>query len=121
MFSLLCAVWKWLAESADILLDLAVTGRAANNAFVIAIVSGLAIVRVAAFLLFVLPGLIWIWGKITYKEKHGTYEETHVRVGIIVLIIASIVFEIWAVPGRKGNADTNEETTVETRIETERG
>lgn len=121
MFSLLCAVWNWLAESADILLDLAVTGRDAHNAFVIAIVSGLALVRVAALLLLTVPPAVWLWGKITYKEKHGAYEETHVRVGIIVLIIASIVFEIWAVPGRKGDADTNEETAVETRIETERG
>lgn len=117
MFSLLCALWTWLAESADILLDLAVAGREANNAVVLAIVSGLAIVRVAALLLFVVPGLIWLWGKITYTEKRGAYEETHVRVGIIALIIVSIVFEIWAVPGRKSDA----ETAVETRIETERG
>ena len=116
MFSLLCAVWDWLAESADILLDLAVTGRAADNAFIIAIVSGLAIVRVAAFLLFVLPGLLFLVNLIIVRNKKSG-EILRVRVAAVVLIIASVVFEIWAVPGRNGDT----ETAVETRIETERG
>lgn len=117
MCSFLIAVWEWLAESADILLDLAVSGRAAHNVFIIAVVSGLAIVRVVAFLLFMIPGLLLLAKLIIVKDKRG--EILRVRAWVIVLIIASIVFEIWAVPGRKGDADT--ETAVETRIELQGG
>lgn len=120
MFSLLCAVWAWLAESADILLDLAIIGREAHNVFVIATVSGLAIIRLAALLLFTVPAVVWLYRKIVYTEKRGVHEETQVRVVLIVLIIASIAFEIFAVPTHKDGTDT--ETAVETRIvETERG
>ena len=117
MFNLLCAVWEWLAESADVLLDLAVTGREAHNVFVIAVVSGLAIVRVAALLLFVVPAICWLVNFLIIRDKRG--EILRVRVWAIVLIVASIIFEIWAVPGRKGDVDA--ETPVETRIVIERG
>lgn len=116
MFSLLCTVWAWVADSAAILLDLANAGRAEHNAFVIAVVSVLAIIRVAALLLFTVPAFVWLYRQIVYKVRR---DEIQVRVVILVIIVASIIFEIWAVPGRKGNADT--ETPVETRIETERG
>ena len=60
MFSLFCAVWAWLADSANILLDLANAGREAENPFVIAIVATLAVIRIAAFLIFTIPALVWL-------------------------------------------------------------
>ena len=108
MFSLLCTVFQWVAESADILLDLANAGRDAQNGFVIAIVSGLAIVRVAAFLLFVIPPAVFLWNLICKKGKN---EELRIRVVIIVLIVASVVFEIWASPARE--QDAGNETPTE--------
>ena len=110
MLSFLCAVWTWLAESADILLDLANAGRDANNAFVIAIVSGLAIIRVTAFLLFMVPPFAWLWRQIVYKDKLKR-GETQIRVAVIVLIVVSVVFEIWASPARKSGADAESPKT----------
>lgn len=119
MFSFLRVVWAWVAESAGILLDLANAGRAAHNFFVIAAVSGLAIIRVAALLLFMVPATYWLVNFIIVRDRKG--EVLRVRVWVIVLIIASIAFEIFAVPARKGDADTNTETAVETRVVIERG
>ena len=39
MYSLSSAVWAWLTDSANILLDLAVAGRDAKNPVVLAIVA----------------------------------------------------------------------------------
>ena len=105
MFSLSSAVWAWLAESANILMDLADAGRATDNAAAIAIAATLAVIRMAAFLIFTVPALLWlksqIWLTRERKYKDGWAEETSVRAFIIVLIIASIAFEIFVTPKRE--------------------
>ena len=117
MFSLLCAVWSWLTESADILLDLAVTGRDAHNAFVIAIVATLAVIRIAAVLIFTIPALVWlknqIWPTRERRHKDEWIEETGFRAFIIVLIIASIAFEAWVSPERKAATDAGNVPKIE--------
>ena len=105
MFSLFCAVWAWLTESANDLLDLANAGRDTNNIFVIAVVATLAIIRIAAFLIFTLPALGWlknqIWLKKERRRRDEWVEETSVRAFVIVLIVASVVFEIFVTPTRE--------------------
>ena len=105
MYSLSSAVWAWLTDSANILLDLAIAGRDAKNPVVLAIVATLAVIRIAAFLIFVFPALGWlkrqIWATKEWKHKDGRTEETSVRVFIIILIVASIAFEVWVSPERK--------------------
>ena len=105
MYSLSSAVWAWLTDSANILLDLAIAGRDAKNPFVIAIVATLAVIRIAAFLIFTFPALAWlkrqIWATKERKHKDGWTEETSIRVFIIILLVASIAFEVWVSPERK--------------------
>ena len=105
MYSLSRAVWAWLTESANILLDLAIAGRDAGNAVVIAIVATLAVIRIAAFLTFTIPALGWlkrqIWATKEHRHKDEWREETSIRVFIIILLVASIAFEIWVSPERK--------------------
>ncbi len=116
MFSLSSAVWAWLAESANILLDLANAGRDAENPFVIAIVATLAVIRIAAFLIFTIPALAWlksqIWPTRERKHKDEWIEETGFRAFIIALIIASIAFEAWVSPERKA-ADAGDAPKIE--------
>lgn len=117
MLSFLSAVWAWLAASANILLDLANAGRAANNAFVIAIVATLAVIRIAAFLLFTVPALLWlksqIWPTKERRHKDEWIEETGFRAFIIILIIASIAFEFWVSPERKAAPDAENTPQIE--------
>ena len=111
MFSLSSAVWAWLAESANILLDLANAGREAENPFVIAIVATLAVIRIAAFLIFTIPALVWlkrqIWPPRERRHKDEWIEETGFRAFIIALIIASVAFEVWVSPERKAAPDAD--------------
>ena len=117
MFSFLCAVWAWAAESANILLDLANAGRAAENPFVIAIVVILSVIRVAALLIFTIPALVWlknqIWVTRERRYKDGWIDETSMRRFIIVLLIASIAFEVWASPEWKEESDADNAPQVE--------
>ena len=117
MFSFLCAVWAWAAESANILLDLANDGRAAENPFVIAVVVILAVIRVAALLIFTIPALAWlknqIWVTRERRHKDGWIDETSVRAFIIVLIVVSIAFEVWVSPERKAATDADNAPQVE--------
>ena len=117
MFSFLCAVWAWAAESANILLDLANAGRAAENPFVIAIVVILSVIRVAALLIFTIPALVWlknqIWVTRERRYKDGWIDETSRRTFIIVLLIASIAFEIWVSPERETPPDAGNAPQVE--------
>lgn len=117
MFSFLCAVWAWTTESANLLLDLANAGRDAGNVFVIVIAALLAVIRIAALLIFTLPALGWlknqIWLTTERKHKDGWVEETSVRAFIIVLIIASIAFEFWVSPERKAAPDGNHTARIE--------
>ena len=99
-----CAVWAWVTESANLLLDLANSGRDAGNAFVLAIAAGLAIIRVAAFLILIVPAAAWIFEKI---QRETT------RAVAIFLIVVTVVFEIWASPTRKTDAP---ESAPETEI-----
>ena len=105
MLSLLCTVLKWLTDSANILLDLAVAGRDAKNPVVIAIAATLAVIRIAAFLIFMFPALGWlkrqIWVTKEHRHKDEWREETSIRVFIIILLVASIAFEVWVSPERK--------------------
>lgn len=109
MLSLSSAVWAWLADSANILLDLANAGREAQNPIVIAIVAALAVIRIAAFLIFMIPALVWlkrqIWPTRERRHKDEWIEETGFRAFIIALIIASIAFEAWVSPERKAAPD----------------
>ena len=117
MFSLLCAVWAWLTESANILLDLANAGRDAENPFVIAIVVILSVIRVAALLIFTIPALVWlknqIWVTRERRYKDGWIDETSMRRFIIVLLIASIAFEVWASPEWKEESDADNAPKIE--------
>lgn len=117
MFSLFCAVWAWLADSANILLDLANAGREAENPFVIAIVATLAVIRIAAFLIFTIPALVWlkrqIWPTRERRHKDEWIEETGFRAFIIVLIIASVAFEFWVSPERKAATDAGDAPKIE--------
>ena len=83
MFSLSSAVWAWLTDSANILLDLANAGREAENPVVLAIVAMLAIIRIAAFLIFTIPALVWlkrqIWPTRERRHKDEWIEETGFR------------------------------------------
>lgn len=105
MYSLSSAVWAWLTDSANILLDLAIAGRDAKNPVVLAIVATLAVIRIAAFLIFTFPALGWIknqiWLTTERKRKDEWVKETSVRAFVIILIIASIAFEVWVSPERK--------------------
>ena len=111
MFSLSRAVWAWAADSANILLDLANAGRAAKNPFVIAVVVTLAVIRVAALLIFTIPALVWlknqIWATRERRYRDGWIDETTMRTFIIVLIVASIAFEVWVSPERKAASDAD--------------
>lgn len=117
MCSFLYAVWAWAAESANILLDLANAGRAAENPFVIAIVVILSVIRVAALLIFTIPALVWIknqiWVTRERRYKDGWIDETSMRRFIIVLLIASIAFEVWASPEWKEESDADNAPQVE--------
>lgn len=117
MYSLSRAVWAWLTESANVLLDLAIAGRDAENLFVIAIVATLAVIRIAAFLIFTFPALAWvkkqIWLTTERKRKDEWVQETSVRAFIIILIIVSIAFEIWVSPERKATPDADNTPRIE--------
>ena len=117
MFSLSSAVWAWLADSANILLDLANAGRDAENPFVIAIVATLAVIRIAAFQIFTIPALVWlknqIWVTKERRHKDGWIDETSVRAFVIVLIIVSIAFEVWVSPERKAATDAGDAPKIE--------
>ena len=117
MCSFLYAVWAWAAESANILLDLANAGRAAENPFVIAIVVILSVIRVAALLIFTIPALVWlknqIWVTRERRYKDGWIDETSMRRFIIVLLIASIAFEVWASPEWKEESDADNAPKIE--------
>lgn len=115
MLSLSEAVWAWLAESANILMDLADAGRATDNVAAIAIAATLAVIRIAAFLIFTLPALVWlknqIWLTKERKRRDEWVEETSVRAFIIVLIVASIAFEIFVTP-KRGSEDGGAERSA---------
>ena len=117
MCSFLYAVWTWAADSANILLDLANAGRAAENPFVIAIVVILSVIRVAALLIFTIPALVWlknqIWVTRERRYKDGWIDETSMRRFIIVLLIASIAFEVWASPEWKEESDADNAPKIE--------
>lgn len=117
MFSLSSAVWAWLADSANILLDLANAGRDAENPFVIAIVATLAVIRIAAFLIFTIPALVWlknqIWVTKERRHKDGWIDETSVRAFVIVLIVVSIAFEVWVSPERKAASEADNAPKIE--------
>lgn len=117
MFSLSSAVWTWLADSANILLDLANAGRDAENPFVIAIVATLAVIRIAAFLIFTIPALVWlknqIWVTKERRHKDGWIDETSVRAFVIVLIVISIAFEVWVSPERKAASEADNAPKIE--------
>ena len=117
MLSYLSAVWAWLTESANLLLDLANAGRATDNAFAIAIAATLAIIRLSALLIFTLPALGWLKSQIwlTKERRHRDewVEETTLRAFIIVLIIASIAFEFWVSPERKAATDAGNAPPIE--------
>lgn len=117
MFSLSKAVWAWLAESGNLLLDLANAGRATNNAFAIAIAATLAAIRIAAFLIFTVPALVWlknqIWVTKERRHKDGWVDETSVRAFVIVLIVVSIAFEVWVSPERKAAPDAGNAPQIE--------
>ena len=117
MFSLFCAVWAWLTESANLLMDLANAGRVTNDAFAIGIAATLAIIRIVAFLIFTIPALAWlknqIWLTKERRYKDGWTEETSVRAFVIVLIVASIAFEVWVSPERKAATDVGNAPQIE--------
>lgn len=96
MFSLLCVVYSWTAESASILLDLANAGRVADDGLALAVAAGLAAVRVAALLLFALPAAWWLYKCLLKKDM---------RAPLIIIIVVSILFELWATPTRNADAD----------------
>lgn len=97
MFSLGKTVFFWAAESASILLDLANAGRDADNGFVMAIAAGLAVARFGALLLFTLPALAWLYTLVFRRVKK---EDAALRAIIAILIVASVLFEIWVTPTR---------------------
>ena len=96
MFSLGKTAFLWAADSASILLDLANAGRAADNGFVMAIAAGLAAVRVAALLLVTLPALGWLYRNLRRRDM---------RAPIIIVIVVSILFELWVSPTRLSGTD----------------
>ena len=96
MFSLVQAVYAWAAESAAILLDLANAGRAADNSLALAVAAGLAVIRFTALALFALPALWWIYRNLRRKDMRGP---------LIIIIVASILFELWATPTREAAPD----------------
>ena len=112
MFSMMCAVLTWAAESANDLLDLANMGRDANNVFVLAVAAILAAIRIAALLIFTLPALGWLKRQIwpTRERRRGDdwIEERGFRVFVVVLIVASIAFEVFVTPERESGADAEE-------------
>lgn len=114
MLSLLGAIWTWLADSANLLLDLANAGRDAENAVVIAITATLAVIRVTALLVIVVPAAVWLWNLV--YQKAGKDREARVRVIVIVLIILSVVFEIWASPARKSDVDADNVARIEAGV-----
>lgn len=119
MYSLSSAVWAWLTDSANILLDLAIAGRDAKNPFVLAIVATLAVIRIAAFLMFTFPALAWlkrqIWATKERRHKDDWVEESSIRVFVIILLVASIAFKVWVSPERKSadGARTGTEATYD--------
>lgn len=106
MFSFLSAVWAWASESASLLLDLANAGRVADNTLAVVIAAVSAVLRIAALLVFMVPGFLWLKNFIWVTEEHErrgvTVEKTRVRTFVIVLLIASIVFEVVVSLTRKG-------------------
>lgn len=102
MFSLGKTVYFWAADSASILLDLANAGRASGNAVMTAIAATLALIRLAALLLFLLPALAWLYKQIFRKVRR---EEAGLRGVLIALLVASVLFEIWVSPTRPADAD----------------
>lgn len=117
MLSYLSAVWVWLTESANLLMDLADAGRATDNAFAIAIAATLAVIRLAAVLIFTVPALVWlkrqIWATKERRHKDGWIEETNFRAFILVLILISLVFEFWVSPERKDASDAGHAPQIE--------
>ena len=102
MFSLCKTVFFWAADSASILLDLANAGRDSGNAVATAIAAALALIRLAALLLFLLPALAWLYKQLFRKVRR---EEGGLRGVLIALLIASVLFEIWVTPTRLTDAD----------------
>lgn len=91
MLSFGLAIYTWAAESASTLFDLANAGRAADNGFVLAIAAGLAIVRLMGLLLFTLPPAWWLYERLRKRDTRGL---------LIVVVVASILFELWVSPTR---------------------
>ena len=102
MFSLCKAVYFWAADSASILLDLANAGSASGNAFMKFVAAALALIRLAALLLFLLPALAWLYRLLFRKVKK---EEAGLRAIFIGLIVVSILFELWVSPTRLSGTD----------------
>lgn len=97
MFSLGKTVFLWAAESAAILLDLANAGRAADNGLALAVAAGLAAVRLMGLLLFTIPSAWWLYKCLLKKDT---------RAPLIIIIVVSILFELWATPTRNAAPDT---------------
>lgn len=96
MLSLFSVIWAWVAESASLLMDLANVGRDAGNPYVIAVVVIHAIIRVAMLLALLVPFFHWIFGYIFHREG----DAKKVRVWLIILIVASLIFEAVVAPTR---------------------
>lgn len=106
MFSLCKTVFQWAADSASILLDLVNTGRASGDTAMTAIAATLALIRLGALLLFLLPALGWLYKQLFRKVKR---EEVGLRGVLIALIVASVLFEIWVSPTRSADADVGQQ------------
>ncbi len=111
MLSLFGVILAWVAESAALLMDLANVGRDAGNPFVIAVVVFHAVIRVIVLLALIVPSLRCVFGYIFHRDG----DASKVRVWLIVLIIASLVFEATMTPTR--TADGNSDAAIAEQAE----
>lgn len=111
MLSLFAVIWAWVVESAALLMDLANVGRDAGNPYVIAVVVIHAIIRVAMLLALLVPFVRWIFGYIFHKDG----DAKKVCVWLIILIVASLIFEAVATPTRPADANPDAAITEQAK------
>lgn len=118
MYSFLCAVWAWTAENANLLLNLANAGRMTGNTTALVIAATLAIIKIAALVIFIGVGLWrlikWIWVTEEYEKKGVPFKQTRIRFVVLALVIASILFEMWACPTRRNGTTPDNLSAVST-------
>lgn len=118
MYSFLCAVWAWTAENANLLLNLADAGRMTGNTTALVIAATLAIIKIAALVIFIGVGfwrlMKWILVTEEYEKKGVPFKETRIRFVLLALVIASILFEMWACPTRRNGTTPDNLSAVST-------